>query len=235
VNMDGIINILDVVVMLNMILGIEDENDLADMNGDGTINIQDIVLVINLILGPRVDNASQVQLFNTGTEMKMKADGYVGAVKIVLQHEGIFNIDLTEQALAKGYNTKRNITTLVIVSPESEHLFSYEGTFSIVEIEAANSLDFIPVLIPSQASLGTAYPNPFNPATNIGYMLASQGEVNLSIYNISGQLIQTLVNGYQDVGSYSLVWDASSQPSGMYFLRLHTTDEVHSKKLMLIK
>ena len=50
VNMDGIINILDVIVIINMILGIEDENALADLNGDGSINIQDIILVINLIL-----------------------------------------------------------------------------------------------------------------------------------------------------------------------------------------
>jgi hypothetical protein len=50
VNMDGIINILDVIVIINMILGVEDENALADLNGDGSINIQDIILVINLIL-----------------------------------------------------------------------------------------------------------------------------------------------------------------------------------------
>ena len=50
VNMDGIINILDVIVIINMILGIENENALADLNGDGSINIQDIILVINLIL-----------------------------------------------------------------------------------------------------------------------------------------------------------------------------------------
>jgi hypothetical protein len=51
VNMDGIINILDVIVIINMILGVEDENALADLNGDGSINIQDIILAINIILG----------------------------------------------------------------------------------------------------------------------------------------------------------------------------------------
>ena len=49
-NMDGIINILDVIVIINMILGVEGESALADLNGDGSINIQDIILVINLIL-----------------------------------------------------------------------------------------------------------------------------------------------------------------------------------------
>jgi len=51
VNMDGIINILDVIVIINMILDAEDENALADLNGDGSINIQDIILAINIILG----------------------------------------------------------------------------------------------------------------------------------------------------------------------------------------
>ena len=47
VNMDGIINILDVIVMINMILGLEAESTLADLNGDGSINIQDIIIIIN--------------------------------------------------------------------------------------------------------------------------------------------------------------------------------------------
>ncbi len=50
VNMDEIINILDVIVIINMILGTEAENSLGDLNGDGTVNIQDIILVVNLIL-----------------------------------------------------------------------------------------------------------------------------------------------------------------------------------------
>ena len=50
VNMDGVVNILDVIVIINMILDLEDENTLADLNGDGSINIQDIILAVNLIL-----------------------------------------------------------------------------------------------------------------------------------------------------------------------------------------
>ena len=48
--MDEIINILDVIVIINMILGTEAENSLGDLNGDGTVNIQDIILVVNIIL-----------------------------------------------------------------------------------------------------------------------------------------------------------------------------------------
>jgi len=119
--------------------------------------------------------------------------------------------------------------------PETDHLFSYVGTFSIIEMEAANSDDYIQVILPSRASLNAAYPNPFNPSTNISYILSTTGEMNLSIYNISGQLIKTLLTGHQNAGSYSLIWDASYHPSGLYFLRLQTADEIHHQKLMLIK
>ncbi|SVE56853.1 uncharacterized protein METZ01_LOCUS509707, partial [marine metagenome] len=66
-------------------------------------------------------------------------------------------------------------------------------------------------------------------------ILSVTGEMNLSIYNISGQLIETLVSGKKNAGNYSMMWDASMQPSGMYLLRLQTVDEVHHQKLLLIK
>jgi hypothetical protein len=235
VNMDGIINILDVIVILNMILGIEDESALADLNGDGIVNVLDIIDLVNLILGPRVDNATSVQLFDTGTEIKMSRNGYVGAVKMVLQHDGYFQIELTENALVKGSHTQRNTTTLVIVAPETDHLFSYEGSFEIVEVEAASSDKFISVILPSKTSLNQAYPNPFNPSTTFSYVLAETNEVDLSVYSITGQLVESLVDSRQDAGSYSLIWDASLQPSGLYFLRLKAGNETFNQKLMVIK
>jgi len=142
---------------------------------------------------------------------------------------------MTDEAYLATFHTERNTTTMIVLAPETDHLFSYEGTYSIVAIEAASSDDYIQVILPSSTSLNSVYPNPFNPSTNINYVLSSTGKINLSIYNISGQLIETLVSGYQDAGSYDLVWDASLKSSGMYFLRLHTADAVYHQKLMLIK
>ena len=124
---------------------------------------------------------------------------------------------------------------MIVLIPATDHLFSYEGTFSIIDIEAASSDDYIQVMLPSRTSLNAVYPNPFNPSTNISYVLSTMGEMNLSIYNISGQLIETIVSGYWDAGSYDMVWDASQQPSGMYFLRHQPPKEIHLQKLMLIK
>ncbi|SVD01402.1 uncharacterized protein METZ01_LOCUS354256, partial [marine metagenome] len=234
-NGDSLINILDVIIMVNMILGIEPESDLADLNGDGMVNILDVVAEINLILGPRVDNASSLQLFDTGTAIKMETDGYVAAIKMTIEHDGFFSFELTEDAYLPISHTQRNTTTMIILAPETDHLFSYEGAFNIIDIEAANSDDYIQVLLPSKTSLNAAYPNPFNPSTSINYVLSSRGEINVSIYNITGQLVETLVNGQKNAGSHHIVWDASLQPSGMYFLKLQTSDEIHNQKLMLIK
>jgi len=59
--------------------------------------------------------------------------------------------------------------------------------------------------------------------------------VMLSVYNLTGQLIETLVDGQQDAGNYTLVWDATQLPSGMYFIRMETGNEMFHQKLMLLK
>ncbi|MCH2445135.1 MAG: T9SS type A sorting domain-containing protein, partial [Candidatus Marinimicrobia bacterium] len=143
--------------------------------------------------------------------------------------------DLTDNALVADAVNKRGTTTLVIVAPETDHLFSYEGSFEIVEVEAANSNNMISVTLPSKTSLESAYPNPFNPSTTFSYILAETEDINLSVFNITGQLVESLVNNQQDAGSYTLVWDASLQPSGIYFLRLQAGNETFNQKLMVIK
>ena len=84
-------------------------------------------------------------------------------------------------------------------------------------------------------ALNTAYPNPFNPATSINYTISDMDHVILSVYNLTGQLIETLVDDQQNAGNYTLVWDAAQLPSGMYFLRMETSNEMFHQKLMLLK
>ncbi|HJM84021.1 MAG TPA: T9SS type A sorting domain-containing protein, partial [Candidatus Marinimicrobia bacterium] len=72
-------------------------------------------------------------------------------------------------------------------------------------------------------------------STTISYTLANTANINLSVYNVSGQLIEKLKNGYQDAGNYEIVWDASQQPSGIYLLRLQSEHESFNQKLMLMK
>jgi hypothetical protein len=64
------------------------------------------------------------------------------------------------------------------------------------------------------------YPNPFNPTTEIKYQIAGSKFVSLKIYNVMGQEISTMVNEEQQPGFYSVTWDASAYPSGVYYYRL---------------
>ena len=93
-NGDTIVNILDVIIMVNIILEVEMPSDQADLNGDGIVNILDVVQVINLILGPRFDDASVLEILNEENKILLESDGYVGAVKMILNHENHISINL---------------------------------------------------------------------------------------------------------------------------------------------
>jgi hypothetical protein len=94
---------------------------------------------------------------------------------------------------------------------------------------------------PDVYALQNNYPNPFNPETTIKYQLPEAGEVTLEIYNMLGQVVNTLVNDYQTAGRYVIQWDATnnngqSLSSGVYFYRINAGEEFHSiKKMLLLK
>ena len=84
------------------------------------------------------------------------------------------------------------------------------------------------------------YPNPFNPSTTIAYKLSKPAEVRLVIYDITGRKVRTLVSQQQPKGQYSVKWNAVDDEgavlsSGMYIARLKVSDEVATKKLLLMK
>ena len=99
---------------------------------------------------------------------------------------------------------------------------------------------------PINMLLNQNYPNPFNPSTTIRYSVKTQNlvetqnlasqQIELSIYNLLGQKVATLVNTKQPAGDYKVEWDASNIPSGVYFYKLETDNGFsQTKKLMLIK
>ncbi len=89
---------------------------------------------------------------------------------------------------------------------------------------------------PRNFALFQNYPNPFNSATQIRYRLPVNGFVRLSIFNILGKKVATLVSAYQTPGTYSLIWDAAGLPSGVYYYRLEVDKKiVRTKKLVLLK
>ncbi|MCK9282127.1 MAG: T9SS type A sorting domain-containing protein, partial [Melioribacteraceae bacterium] len=84
------------------------------------------------------------------------------------------------------------------------------------------------------------YPNPFNPTTTIEYTLPTEGNVNLEVYNSIGQLVNVLVEEYQNAGRQKVSWSGKdsfgcSVTSGIYFYRIKTNGFSQVKKMILIK
>jgi len=88
---------------------------------------------------------------------------------------------------------------------------------------------------PSEFSLSQNYPNPFNPVTTISYKVPRSSAVNISIYNITGQLVTTLVNEQKNPGIYSIQWHSGGLTSGVYFYRLTTGEFSAVKKCIILK
>ena len=88
---------------------------------------------------------------------------------------------------------------------------------------------------PSNFILHPTYPNPFNSITTIRYSLLYPSNISLQIYNLSGQRMTTLFEGYQQAGVYTTNLNAGNLPSGLYFVRLEGAGEVLSRKVMLMK
>ena len=90
-------------------------------------------------------------------------------------------------------------------------------------------------MLPSSFALAQNYPNPFNPSTTIEFSLPSASEVKLEIFNIIGQKVTTLADGNLAAGNHRYEFDASDQPSGIYFYRLTHENGSDTKKMVLVK
>jgi hypothetical protein len=83
--------------------------------------------------------------------------------------------------------------------------------------------------------LAQNYPNPFNPVTNITFALPTSSDVNLTVFDMAGRIVKTLVNGYVNAGSYDVTFDASNLASGVYFYKLSADNTNIVKKMVLMK
>ena len=88
---------------------------------------------------------------------------------------------------------------------------------------------------PLQFTLNQNYPNPFNPSTTISFSVPQSGQVSLTIYDLLGRRVATLVNEELNAGNYNVKFDASQLSSGVYVYRLTAKNFVSSKKMILMK
>ncbi len=117
------------------------------------------------------------------------------------------------------------VTPLIgtVVGEDGTILRTTTGGVTAVEPNAS-------VAMPAMFLLNQNYPDPFNPRTRIDYVLPGRAQVRLCVFNVLGQVVATLVNGPQDAGRESAVFDAAALPSGVYLYRLEATSTSHPGK-----
>jgi len=94
--------------------------------------------------------------------------------------------------------------------------------------------------IPKTFSLNQNYPNPFNPVTTLRYDLPENGYVNITIYDMLGREVKTLINHTQDAGYRSVIWDATNDygkpvSAGIYLYQIQAGEYMQTKKMVLLK
>ncbi|MDT3695957.1 MAG: T9SS type A sorting domain-containing protein [Ignavibacterium sp.] len=105
----------------------------------------------------------------------------------------------------------------------------FNGSF-----EYSNIVEAV-ILSPTKFELSQNYPNPFNPSTTISFTIPQSGNVKLSVYNLLGQEVQNLVNGFTEAGNHTINFDAKNLNSGIYLYKLEANGFVQTRKMTMIK
>ena len=89
--------------------------------------------------------------------------------------------------------------------------------------------------IATRFELGQNYPNPFNPTTHIRFNIPETANAKLTVFNVMGEEVATLVNGVMQSGGHTVSWNAANMPTGVYFYQLQSGNFSQTKKLLLVK
>jgi hypothetical protein len=220
--------------------GYEGSIAATDVNADGIpLSVSDLVYLIRVIVGdaaayPKVTPV-HVDLQSDGGVLSVSED--MGAAYVVVAG------DVTPHLLADRVEMKHNFdgerTHVLVYSLDglsfSGRFLEVDGPIVTIEMATAKGQPATINLVPVTFELGQNFPNPFNPTTQIEFNLPEAAQVNLTVFNVRGQKVTTLVDGYLDAGPHTVTWDAGDNASGMYFYRLQAGDFVQSKKMLLLK
>ncbi len=152
--------------------------------------------------------------------------GVIAKLVFEVNDATITDISIEEVTLENPYHA----LTFVYRNDEGSILTS-SPEFSGTTVALSNGVDGLP----ESFGLMQNYPNPFNPSTQISFSLPNAENVNLSVYNVLGQKVITLVDGQMEAGVHVVQFDGSNLASGMYFYRIDTEGFSETKKMIMLK
>jgi hypothetical protein len=161
--------------------------------------------------------------------------GYVHAPNLTVETNVMLQVGETVGEYGLGY-----VVTKEAFATKDWFGGDYPGADStmnqaITVTEATAIEDVIVDGVPARFALDQNYPNPFNPSTKIRYALDEPSEVRLSIFDVSGRVIEVLDAGSRAAGIYEATFDAGDLPSGTYLYRLEAGDFVETRSMVLMK
>ncbi len=138
------------------------------------------------------------------------------------------SLEAAEDAMAQNYSYMDSAADALQNAREALEL-AYQG---LILTNYAGEADRG---VPESYHLEQNFPNPFNPATRIGYSIPQAGNVSLKVYNLLGQEVATVFEGFQSAGNYSFTFDGAGLAGGVYLYRLQVNNFVETKRLVLVK
>jgi hypothetical protein len=234
----------------------------SDVNGDGLqATIADLIWMINAIngmMGPKVAPldvvatvAMPVDTYGD-VDVTITSELAVGGALVSINHTGVELGAPTVNGMNLEYRDNGDVMTVLVYqdtesfAPGTNVLFTVpvltEGAISFGDISVSDNRGALldgrtayDAPIPTEFSVAQNFPNPFNAKTSLSFGLPEAADVSINIYNVAGQLVESMDLGHMNAGHQSIVWDASDVASGIYFYKVAAGDNNETMKMTLLK
>jgi hypothetical protein len=222
----------------------------GDLNGNGHPDIADLVTFINILNGfiyPKLDvSVANASIYMNDGAVRINSGVEVGGALVRIAHSGEIGTPVASNGMEILSNDANGVLSVLVYSTTAKRipagnqpLFTLTGVGAITEASAADAQgnlmeSRIGAPLPDAFMVAQNYPNPFNGKTLIQFQLPQESDVSISIYSITGQLVQTL-KGHFAAGQQSMIWDANHVASGVYFAKVSNGSDSRTLRMTLLK
>jgi hypothetical protein len=188
-------------------------------------------------------------------DVTISSDLSVGGALVSINHTGVelgvptangMNIDYRDNGEVMTVMVYPTIENAAFFAPGANVLFTVpvltEGTINFGDVSVSDNRGALldartayDAPIPTEFSVAQNFPNPFNAKTSLSFGIPAASVVNINIYNVAGQLVESMDLGQMNAGFHSVVWDASDVASGIYFYKVNAGDNNETMKMTLLK